>query len=335
MRLVKVYEEYAESLDLPSQEDTKAVMKAHFMERWSFVMSHYCCGPCQIGCPCQSDKHDSSTSTRNIDSARNTSTQPAPATAPATATVSMKTSKFYLDPSTSKGKAVTVQIRTLVDTISRRVDEYVHGHNTCFNESLHRQRMVWALKEIDYWRSWKGRCHLTVCWNHLGHSAIPQICEEMEFKLSERQLAQISKIATRDMKDRVRWAKPETKKRKHTRRQERSLGREDERGVSRAFNERYNEKHVFDNESRKSMNVKKSTGVKMKTGTGAMWRCELCNKTMRAKSKYGHLKSKKHTNTTKQASGSGESEKQASGSGESEKAASGPGDSEKQASGSG
>ena len=61
--------------------------------------------------------------------------------------------------------------------VGLRSDEYIHGYNTCFGESTHRQRTVWTPKDIEYWGTFEGRCYLTVCWNHLGPSCLIRLYE--------------------------------------------------------------------------------------------------------------------------------------------------------------
>ena len=258
--------------EFPGANDV-GLARAFFLEKWAFVMSHYCIGPCNEGCPCglKEKTHAEKVESKN----------------------------FFLDPETTKGAWVIAKIRVIVDTIARRVSEFVHGFNTCFSESIHRQRMVWTPKEIDYWRSWKGRCYLTVCWNHRMHEAILDILERCDVPITEGMRQKIVKIAQSERKHRQRWMSESTRKRRHTRRLERTEARVSEREASRLSNEAYNFEHILFGKSE----LDGSGGPpkkKRKTDAGPKWKCEPCGREYsKNTSKTAHATSKKHIKSLK------------------------------------
>lgn len=53
----------------------------------------------------------------------------------------------------------------VLNQIAARVDEYIHGYNTCGVESFNNEKLQWATKRIEYWRTWPGRA-LVSCLSH-------------------------------------------------------------------------------------------------------------------------------------------------------------------------
>ena len=110
----------------------------------------------------------------------------------------------------------------IIDAISRRVEELIRGYQTCFGESIHRQRIVWTPKEIEFWKSFRGRCFLTVCWNHKPNECAVDILEELGFQVNEGIKDRFSQFAQADTKKRNRWNSSSSRKGHALRRMQRA-----------------------------------------------------------------------------------------------------------------
>jgi hypothetical protein len=197
-------------------------MKTWFNDRWAYTMDHISDEACVSGCPCVyagKSKQEKGAS-----------------------------QKYWL-PKNHKNRAGVNyydKIQELVLKIGQRSDEYIHGYNTCFGESLHRQRTVWTNKDIEYWSTFEGRCYLTVCWNHLGPSTSLRLYEAAGMKISDTMRAGVQE-QQREWENRAaRRATEEAQKRKATNKQERRSARAEAAKISKKKNHIYNQQHTFD-----------------------------------------------------------------------------------------
>jgi hypothetical protein len=163
------------------------------------------------------------------------------------------------------------------------VEEFIHGYNTCFSESLHRQRMVWAPKEMDFFKSFKGRCYLTVCINHLGSNAMLAITEELEVEMTATMQQKILAMTGEDVKNKQRWRSERVRRRWAQRKKERTARRTEERAASRAQKEAYDFGHTLFSEAELKANPISSKKQKKTpanwgpaTKGGAKWKCATC-----------------------------------------------------------
>jgi hypothetical protein len=64
-----------------------------------------------------------------------------------------------------------VECQRIVEALKMRVGEFINGHDTCAVESMHRQRLAHATKDINYYKSFEGRCWQMACWRSLASTS--------------------------------------------------------------------------------------------------------------------------------------------------------------------
>ena len=139
--------------------------------------------------------------------------------------------------------------------------------------------MVWASKEIDFYKSFRGRCFLTVCWNHLGNRTVTAILQELGVSVQPAMVEAISSLHSQDVKNKERWNSEKVRRRWAQRKKERTERRATERSHSKSRNEAYNFEHtLFEKDELDGQGGKKAI-KKPRWGTksGARWKCETCN----------------------------------------------------------
>jgi len=137
--------------------------------------------------------------------------------------------------------------------------------------------MVWAPKEIDFYKSFRGRCFLTVCWNHLDHLTVPAILKELGASVQPTMAAAIASFHSEDVRNKQRWNSEQVRRRKAQRKKERTERRVAERAHSKSKKEAYNFEHTLFEADELGQGGKKAA-KKSRWGakSGARWTCGTC-----------------------------------------------------------
>jgi hypothetical protein len=195
-------------------------MRSWFNDRWAFTMNHYTLTPCPAGCPC-------AFAGKPVDE-------------------KIKSKKHFFDLSKPKHKEKYDQIKVLVEAIGARVEEYIHGYSTCIGESAHRWRAVWTSKDIDYYASYEGRCHLTVAWSYLGPRTLLRVYEAAGLHIAETMEVGVEKLHSKWLQEKKRKKSEAYRRRKANLKEQHRLAREEARLLSAKKNHLYNKEHLFD-----------------------------------------------------------------------------------------
>jgi hypothetical protein len=141
--------------------------------------------------------------------------------------------------------------------------------------------MVWAPKEVDFFKSFKGRCYLTICVNHLGSEAFIAIMEELQAEMTETMRQSLMSMAGEDVRNKAHWKSELVRRRWAHRKKERTDRRAAERAASREQKEAYDFEHtLFDVDELKScpdpMPPSKQSANWGTGKRGAKWKCDIC-----------------------------------------------------------
>jgi len=147
MRIIKRAEPYIKSLD--DRKDAITI----FLHWIDHLIPHYQRDKCPSDCPCH----------ENMDAGyKNPLTEPSkkclPPIKPEDETKRAKNNRRKLK-----------QLKELVDGLKGIAFKFIHGLNTCSNESLNYKRTLYAPKAVEFWKSFPGRSAINAGTHNLGH----------------------------------------------------------------------------------------------------------------------------------------------------------------------
>jgi len=135
-------------------------MQVEFRQLWGYTMSHYTAGACEAGCPCcfltdekpkgddEEEDHDAGVF---ADVAQELASLREEKQAPGPRFQSKQSSgRLYLDTNFPPHKKLLAAMAIVIKYVEEHIDEFVHGFNTCFGESMHNKRLKFADKRKAY-----------------------------------------------------------------------------------------------------------------------------------------------------------------------------------------
>ena len=141
MSLVK-YAEKQHKNDIPAMQST-------FSQLWRHTRTHYRTGPCRSGCPCTLGIDDATQIDYNASGFF--SDIKLPGTTPASSpSAKMMNGRMYLDPNLKTHMRYLEAVDEVVTFIEDHLENFIHGYNTCFAESMHAKRLKYTNKRKAY-----------------------------------------------------------------------------------------------------------------------------------------------------------------------------------------
>ncbi len=81
--------------------------------------------------------------------------------------------KFFLDTREVKGAKIAAGLCLLVEAVARRVRYHVQRGASPPSH------------EVEFWKSFFGRCMLTICWSHCNHATVLLLLEKLHMPISD------------------------------------------------------------------------------------------------------------------------------------------------------
>ena len=145
----------------------KKSMQREFAGMWRHTVDHYSTSPCKPGCPCEQGIGDhtppesecgffaglnsSETSTSEGAGAAldglSEDTKSPQKTLP---NHKERNGRLYLNPNFKLHTKYINEVKIVVEFINQRLDNFIHGYNTCFAESMHNMKAKWCNKRKAY-----------------------------------------------------------------------------------------------------------------------------------------------------------------------------------------
>jgi len=157
---------------------------AKFRSLWSWTPKHYSSCQCSLECPCQEIERISLSfewqpQLNNFDLIADEILlqvlQFSVTSWSSLVTVSLTCKHLYtllqdpwLQPNHKKDAKKIIDLSKLTQKILELSDQFCHGCHTCNLESFHSQRIQFASKEKNYWKSWPARSLMAVSIHNMG-----------------------------------------------------------------------------------------------------------------------------------------------------------------------
>jgi len=158
-----------------------------------------------------------------------------------------------------------IGLQGLIFKIAHSSTLFIHGYNTCQNESLNSEKIT--DKRIDNWQHWGQKTKFELCERNLGISVqFQQLFDSLSLRLSSNMQSSLDKITTTKQKESIRRSTDDFRKKKSEQKKKKKKERQTQTELSQLNGQTYGNSQIIED---------KNVHLTMQ--------CEVCGKTYKSK----------------------------------------------------